>query len=74
MAATWHYTLCVTQDSAHALCSRVVSDLYISILGTQLIRQTDRNLVHDVQITLRGYFQHPELGANNKMARTVRIC
>ena len=73
-AATWHYTLCLTQDSAHALCVRVLSDLYISILGTQLIRQAGRMLVHDVQITLRGYFQLPQMGAKNKMARTVRNC
>jgi hypothetical protein len=73
-AATRHYTLCVTQDSAHALCLRIVSDLYISMLGTQLIRQTDRMLVHDVQITLRGYFQHPQVGTNKKMARTHAQC
>jgi hypothetical protein len=27
-------------------------------------------LVHDIQIALRGYFQHPQLGTNNKMTLT----
>jgi len=31
-------------------------------------------LVHDVQITLRGYFQHPQMGAKNKMARPHAQC
>jgi hypothetical protein len=31
-------------------------------------------LVHDIQNTLRGYFQHPQMGAKNKMARTHAQC